>query len=782
MKKLLLVLLLGLAVLLSANFLLAETNPPANETAAAPSPDETTKQVNLIDIKGNKTISTAVILAKIKSRVGQDYLQNVISDDIKRLYNTGYFSDVSIDREDYKDGFKLIFILTEKPIIEKITFSKTRFIRERKLRLTIKSKEGDFFDEKIIKDDLASVGELYKKEGFSLASVDYKSEVDSLTNKAKVRIIVEEGKRTRIARIFVKGNRAFKYRRIIALIKTRSRSIFNGGFYKKEILEEDMERIISFYNNEGYLDVKSAYTVDTAPKGRLYVNIAIEEGKQYFVGKVSASGNTVFTEQEVFTSLKAIKPNNIFSEQRLDGDVNNIRTLYFDKGYIFAEVAKITSLEPATGKVDVGFTINEGVVAYVDKIKIKGNAKTKDLVIRRELRIHPGDRFDGEKLRRSKERLRNLGFFEDINYDTEPAAKGEADKRDLVVEVKESKTGQFSFGGGYSTVDQLVGFAEIEQKNFDWKNWPTFTGAGQDLKLHFEMGSVRQNLYLSFTEPWVFDYPVSFGFDGFMTEHKREDSVGYGYDEKNTGGDLRLGKEFSDFLRGNIIYSLADIKISNVDDSASNELKKEIGTNTISKLGTGLTYDTRDNINDPTRGYVISGFIEGAGGPLAGDKNFGRFTLRGSYDIPLELLGSVLEFRGQSGWVSPYGDSEEVPIYERFFAGGAYTIRGYNERKVGPVDPASNDPIGGDAMVVGNIELIVPIMEFIRGAVFFDTGNVWAKVGDWGKGGFKSGFGFGARIKTPIGPIKLDYGFPLNSEPGEESKSGKFYFSMSHGF
>lgn len=764
-----------LAVLSAANFLYAQ-NP-----AGSPSLKENPKLVKAIEIKGNRTIGTAVILSKIKTRIGQEYLQNVISEDIKRLYNTGYFSDVNIDREDYQGGFKVIFVLTEKPIIEKINFSKTRFIRDRKLRMTVTSKEGAFLDEKVIKDDLRAIEELYRKEGFSLASVDYTAEIDAASGKAKLNFAIEEGRRTRITKILISGNQSFKYGRIIKLIKTRARSLFNAGFYKKEILDEDMERIVAFYNNEGFLDALAGYEVDDSKKNRLYVRINITEGKRYYVGKVVLSGSTVFSDNEIMAQIKETKPAKVFARQRLEADVDSIRSLYFDKGYIFADIKPDTLLDPESGKVDVALAIDEGVLAYVNKIRVRGNAKTKDIVIRRELRIKPGDRFDGNKLRRSQERLRNLGFFEEISYDVEMPERPSEDKRDLVVEVKESKTGEFSFGGGYSTVDQLVGFIQLEQKNFDWKNFPTFTGAGQDIKLHLEAGTLKQNAYLSFTEPWLFDYPVSFGFDAFRTEHKRDENVGYGYDDKRVGGDLRLGKEFSDYLKGNAIYSLEDVTISNIDDAASSELKKEVGTNTISKLGLGLTYDTRDNIFDPTRGYMLNGLLEGAGGPLSGDKNFSRYTFKGSLDIPLSFK-SVLEFRGQAGFAEAFGGSDEVPIYERYFAGGAYTIRGYNERKVGPADPASNDPIGGNSMLVANIELTIPLMDFIRVAGFFDTGNVWEKAGDFGSGGFKSGLGFGLRVKTPIGPIRLDYGFPLNDEPGEDEKKGKFYFSMSNNF
>ena len=416
----------------------------------------------------------------------------------------------------------------------------------------------------------------------------------------------------------------------------------------------------------------------------------------------------------------------------------------------------------------------------MNKIKIRGNVKTKDVVIRRELRIHPGERFDGEKLRRSKERLQNLGFFEEVSYDTEDTPS--PDKKDLVVEVKESKTGAFSFGGGYSTVDQFVGFVEIEQKNFDWKNWPYFTGAGQDLRFRASIGTITSGFDLSFTDPWVFDYPVSFGFDAYKRSHKRDEDVGYGYDEDVTGGDLRLGKEISEYLRGDLTYRIDRIDISNITDNATNDLKKDVGKNTISSLTPALTFDSRDNVFDTRKGDLLTGSVDWAGGPFGGDKDYWKFFGRASHYFPLPR-DSTLELRVRVGLSKPYGDSDSIPIYERFFAGGAYTIRGYEERAVGPVDPASKDPLGGESMLVGNIEYTYPLFSFLKAAAFYDIGNVWAKMNDIGSGGLKSGFGLGVRIRTPIGPILLDYGIPLNKAPGEDKKSsGRFHFSASHGF
>ncbi len=737
------------------------------------------KIVKAIEIRGNKTISDAAILSKIKTRVGQDYLQNVISDDLKRLYNTGYFSDVSVDRQDYKGGFKVIIFLTEKPIIDEITFTKTRYYSPRTLAFKIDTKEGKFLDRKVLKDDMDTIRELYAKKGLSNVEVSVDTEMDKTTNKARLHFVINEGQRQKITRINVTGNEAFRDKRIIKAVKTRTAWLFSSGYLKEEVLEEDMVRIESFYEKHGYINAEASYSVETNERGHLTVNISIQEGKQYFVGDITFEGNEVVSGGELRDAMEKIKEGQVFSRDKLDVDLAAIRSLYFDKGYIFAKVQESTSLNPQTGRVDVRVSLNEGGLAYVNMIKIQGNTRTRDIVIRRELRIKPGEEFDGEKLRRSKERLRNLGYFEDISYDIEDTSQ--PDRKDLVVQVQETKTGTFSFGGGYSSIDQVVGFVEIEQKNFDFTNWPTFTGGGQNLLVHAEAGSLRNNVRLSFTEPWIFDYPVSGGFDLYRTMRLRERDVGYGYDEERLGANFRFGKQLSEYVSGGISYRIEEITIDNLEDNASADLRNEVGTNNVSVMTFRLSRDTRDNVFSPTRGWFLSGTTDVAGGFLGGDKDFIRFQGKTTCDIPL-FFGSVLEFRLRTGVADAYGDSEEVPIFERFFAGGAYSIRGYNERKVGPIDPVSEDPIGGEAMLVGNVEYIVPVVEFIKVAAFFDSGNVWRRIEDLGSGNFKSGMGLGLRVRTPIGPINLDYGYPLNDEPGEEEKQGKFYFSISRGF
>ena len=762
-----------------------QSQSPPEETQAAPAQAQA-KTVTAIELKGNKSISSNTIVSKMKVRVGSAYQENIISDDLKRLYLLGFFSDIKIDTEDYKDGVKIIITVAERPIIEKINFSGIRRItmKDEKLKESLKSKEAQYLDYPNLAEDVRTLKKMYEKMGYSETKIDYQVDINKETNKAGVQFNVVESKRVRIKDILTEGNKAISRAKILRLIKTKRAWLLNAGVLKEDVLKEDAERLKAFYRKAGFTDVTVDYEISPSVKKPflLYIAIKIREGRKYLVGNVTIQGNKDVTEKEILMRLQECVPGKVFSDEALKEDITNIQGLYFDRGYISCQVQETTAVNSATGRVDILYSIRENEIAYVGKIKVRGNVKTRDVVIRRELRIYPGDRFDGDKLRRSKERLQNLGFFDEVSYDTEETQV--PDKKDLVVGVKETKTGAFSFGGGYSTVDQLVGFAEIEQKNFDWKNFPYFTGGGQDLKLRASFGTVSSGFDLSFTEPWIFDYPVSFGFDLYKRSHKRDADVGYGYDEDVTGGDIRLGKEISEYVRADLMYRHDQIDITNISSDAGvtdPNLQAEYGKNTISSITPSLTYDSRDNVFDTRKGDLLTGSLEWAGGPLGGSKDYWKFFGRASHYFPMPR-GSALELRATGGIAKPYSDSEQIPIYERFFAGGAYTIRGYEERKVGPI-ATSKDPLGGESMLIGNIEYTYPLLGFLKVAAFFDSGNVWEKMNDIGSGGFKSGFGLGLRIKTPIGPIMLDYGIPLNKEPGEDTKSsGRFHFSASHGF
>lgn len=740
------------------------------------------KIIKEIKVKNNKAVSAEMILSKIKTKVGDTFSQVVLNEDLKRLYATDYFADVSIDGEPYEDGISITIFVEEKTIIGEISFNGNKAFTAQKLRESMKSKTDDMLNMPLLAQDIAEIRSMYIKKGYPTVDVKYELDVDKALGKTRIIITIEEKTRIKVTKVSVTGNEHLKTPKIIKVLGTKPAWLFNPGIFKEDVLEEDVEKIAALYDDMGYLDVQVEPKLEYSQDGsQMYVTFNVVEGKQYLTGKVDITGNTVLREKEIRSKIK-IKPGKPFSRRELRDDMLAVRDLYYQYGYMDALVDVDQNVNPSTGNMDMVYIIDPKEVVYVGKVFIRGNVKTKEVIVRRELRVYPGDKFNGAKIKRSKERLYNLGLFEDISFDTEPTNVPQV--HNMIVNVKETKTGEFSFGGGYSSVDQFLGFVEVGQRNFDILNFPTFTGGGQNLIVRAEIGMVRQNYNVSWTEPWIFGWPYLFGVDMYRTSHSRELDVGWAYDETRTGFGLRLGKELTEHLRADGMYRLENVEIGSVPDYASGDFRNEEGSNYISAISGQLTQDTRDNIYNPRMGYILNGGVEDAGGIFGGDKNYVKGTATAAfYHTFFDKF--VMELKARAGWATAYGSSDEVPIYERFYAGGANTIRGYKERKVGPRDTGSDEPIGGDALFIGNAEVTFPVYEkILKGAIFFDFGNVWADTKDFLiGGGYKSGAGIGIRVNTPVGPFRLDWGYPLvKNNPNDDSKSGEFYFSVSRGF
>ena len=745
---------------------LAENEPPSPQTIQA------------IEVRGNRIVSVDSILAKMKTKGGSPYSQKVLDEDLKRLYATGFFTDVQIDLEETAAGPKVIILVTEKPVIASFQFTGNRSFSEKKLLAIVKTKSKEFLDHSRIRKDATAIAYEYHQKGYSKAEVTYDVEMRE-GNEAVVLFRIEEGKKVKIKAVRIEGNTAFTDKRLKKLVKTKEDTLFTSGHLKEEVLQEDLTRLEAFYQREGYLDVVVDHTIEEDKTGkRIEVIFVIDEGKRYLVGLVDFRGTVIFPEGELHKTL-LMKEGSPFSREGLRQNIANIQKYYFDKGYINAEINADTLFDEETGRVEVRYTVVENELTYVRQVHIRGNVKTRDVVIRRELRVLPGEPFDGQKLKRSRERLFNLGFFEEVAFDTTPTDI--SNQNDLIVDVVEKKTGEFSFGAGFSSIDRVIGFVEIAQRNFDWQNPPTFVGDGQDLRVRGQLGANRQDYVVSWTEPWMFNYPVSFGFDVYRATRERSGVSGYSFDQKKTGGDLRLGKVLGEFHRGDMMYKIEEVEISDVEPTASSALKAEEGTNTVSSLELKLTRDTRDNVFSPSKGHLAVGSVETAGGPLGADRDFLKYFVSSILYIAPFRPQHVLSLGIRAGAVHPYDNTAQVPIFERFFAGGTSTIRGYEERDVGPKDPSSRDPIGGEGLLVGNVEYTFPIVEILKGAVFYDVGSVWSNLGDFGQGDYRSGIGVGVRVKTPIGPVSLDFGFPLNPDATQED-SGRFHFNVSRSF
>jgi outer membrane protein insertion porin family len=739
-------------------------------------------RVTAVGVEGLQTIAEETALARIQTRAGTTYSDQVTSEDIRRLYALGYFTDVRVDTEPGADGVRVIFRVKEKPTIQDVQLEGELRLPKSKVQQLLGVKKSDLYDPRKLKEGVDQLRAEYRRKGYYRAEIATSTQ-DHQDNTTTLFVVVDSGPRMRVKDILVEGNLAFADKKIRKLLKTKPRNLWRPGTFDEQVLEEDLERIRSFYRKHGYQDVAVEHEVSSDPSGQwLYVHFRVTEGQQHRVGDITVTGNQLFPEREIKQQL-GLKPGAVFNQDALQADLRAVKQYYGDRGYINAQVTPKTELDQATKRVAVSYEITENELVYVNRVEVQGNLRTKDVVVRRELRIHPGEPFDGKKIRRSLERLYNLGYFEEVTVDTQPTPTPNRD--DLIVEVKEAKTGSFSFGGGFSSVDRVVGLIELEQRNFDLLGWPRFVGGGQDLRLRAEIGSVRRFIELSFTEPWIFGYPYSFGIDAFNRTRLRSSNLGLAFEEERRGAGVRLGHEFTDTVRGDLGYQLFRTIVSDVADEASQDLKNEIGRTNLSVAGTTLTWDTRDNRFDPAKGVMTFASADLAGGVLQGDKEFYRLQSGLSAFVP-HLDRFVWEGRVRVGVVNEYSDTPDVPIFERFFAGGSNTIRGFRERRVGPRDPLSNDPIGGESLFIGSVEEVVTLYKndrgkpILKGSVFYDVGNVWRHVDQFADE-FESGTGVGVRVNTPIGPVRVDLGFPITQIENEERRP-RIHFNISRSF
>ncbi|MDP8259367.1 MAG: outer membrane protein assembly factor BamA [Candidatus Aadella gelida] len=738
------------------------------------------KKISAIKITGNSAVSTATVLSRLKLKPGDPFEESALNKELKRLYSTGYFSDVFVETKDNPEGVVIMFTVLEKPIIKDVEFRGNAKLKDGHLEKKISIKKGDLLDFSTLNQDMAEIRNYYVEQGYKFIKVDYEIEAENDLGTAVVVFVIDEGKALRIKTIDIEGNKNMSDDELKKYIATKTAWWFiNKGAFDDDEFQADLDRIKTLYMSKGFLDAQvSSREVFSEDGKNIHLTIIVDEGKKYLVGTTTISGKLSFPEQEISAILK-MRQGDPFDYEKIRENVDSVKAFYYDRGYMNAEVNLAHKYDPSSDMMNLTYNINSHDEISVGKINIIGNTKTKDVVIRRELRVYPGEKYEGDQLKKSKERIYDLGYFEDVYFETIPTSTDNV--KDLDVTVKETKTGEFSFGGGYSSVDSFIGFVQVRQRNFDIMNFPTFTGAGQDLILRGEMGSTRTNYLLSWTDPWIMGYPYLFGFDLYRDEHNKSGTSGYDYDEIRTGGALRLGKDITDNLNAGLKYNLEEVKISGLPDDAAQDLLDESGSNVSSRLTSSIQYDTRDSKYSPTKGWLCGASLENAGGFIGGDKDFVKGYIYTTYYHSI-IENIILELKGRTGTSTAYGDTDKVPIYERFFAGGATTIRGYSQRAVGPRDTAGHY-LGGDGMVIGNAEVSFPVYKkLIKGAVFYDVGNVTAKYSDiFTDSNYKQAAGLGVRVKTPIGPVKLDYGFPL-TDNHDDKKEGQLWFSVSHGF
>lgn len=662
--------------------------------------------------------------------------------------------------------------MVEKPVIKEIEISGHTIYKEDKLRKTLGIVEGEVIDENKLNLGVEEIKKLYQKKGFRFIEVKTDVQKDAKSGQATIKIKIEEGKKYKISKVVFEGNKSFKSKELLKLMKNKPRKWFMFGTFKEDEFDQDLERIYFQYQKEGFLDVKVAPEFSYDDKTHdMIVKVLIEEGQKYLTGAVKFKGNQLFPESELWQELEML-PGLTYSQYYIAQDVEKLRAFYNERGYMDARVIPDIQLNKETGKVEVLYEIVEGDLYFVDKVIVRGNSKTRDQVIRRELRIRPGDRFDGEKIKKSKERLDNLNYFEDVTYDTVPS-ESEPNRKDLVFRVKEKRTGELSFGGGVSSVDRFLGFAEISQKNFDLFNFPRFTGGGQSVSLRARVGTISRNFSFSFVEPYLMGRPYALGVDIY---DNFRDNTNVDFDETRLGAGVTISRLIRDVFRVGGGFVTEQVKLKNLSSDAPQTVRDYEGSTFLMRPKLFTTYDSRDNYFAPTKGSQAGLNAELVGGGAS------YYLFNANYTKFLQLWKKhLLEAGIRLGVGDGLSGTSEVPVFDRFYAGGLGSVRGFNYRRVGPIE--NGNAVGGQTMAVANLDYTfpVPFLDIMRGVVFVDVGNVNRDSYKLNFGEFSTSVGPGIKVKTPLGPIALYYGYPVFNKD-TKNENGRFEFSLSRGF
>jgi outer membrane protein insertion porin family len=770
--------------------------------AQAAGPAENGPIVREIDIEyvGPKTVSKAVILSNMRTTVGQPYSANSVEEDVRNLYATGFFTNLVIKDEPLGDGVKVNVVVEPKPLVKEIVITGAGAIKESRVKKEIKSKIGDTLSEQQVSADADKIKDLYLNKGYSQAQVSYKIDTNEDFGRSVVSFIINEGDRAYVNEVDFVGNQSLTTKELRKIMKTRKKNLFSfinkSGLFKEDDFRQDLENLRDYYYSKGYIDMSVKDVKFTYPaKGQMVVNITVFEGIQYTVGKIDFTGNTIFTKDElrlyrgfavirmkegmVYAPRPYTAPNKEPNVElpTLDNDIKRLRDLYGTRGYIEMEVTPVRTPNVNSGKIDILYQIVENSQSYVEQIVIQGNNRTKDKVIRRELAVHPGEIYDSVRAEQSKKRLENLGYFEKV--DISPQDTNVPNRKNMVVTVEEKRTGSVTFGAGFSSVDSLLGFVEISQGNFDLFNFPYFTGGGEKFRIRLQYGLERQDAEIEFKEPWFLEQQISLGYNIFY--HNSTYLSTY-YDQRNYGTSVSLARAFGPFWSGSVSYTLQEYDLYNFAQNSSPQLLMEQGSRSDSSITLGMTYDNRDNVLLTRRGMRADFTAELAGGPLWGQTNIYKLqaSVKRYYSLPYDLIFLTAFSTGVADY---YGDSQEVPLFDRFFLGGANTVRGFSNFDIGPID-INNQPLGGDTMAYSNLELTFPIIDRVRGAVWNDVGFLDARpfhyTDAWEE--LNMAAGVGLRLNLPIGPLRLDYGIPYKDQGWNHSKTGKFSFDVGYQF
>ncbi|MBW2133547.1 MAG: outer membrane protein assembly factor BamA [Deltaproteobacteria bacterium] len=722
------------------------------------------EKVVSVTVSGNKRIEKDAVLRIVQVKPGDPYRLKALSEDLNRIYRMGYFEDVRVDAEDVAGGKALIFRIREKPTIRKIRFKGNRVYDEKELLENIDIRSGSILNIFKVKSNLKRIEDLYKKKNYHNAEVSY--EIEALkNNQVDLEFVISEGKKLRIQTITFEGNTVFDAKTLKKVMSTSEKGLFSfitsSGDLDRDKLAQDKEALAAYYQNHGYLNARVSDPEVKYEEDGIEVIFKISEGPRYTVGTVTLSGDV--EDKAALKEKLAITKKTYFSRKTVRKDVLALTDLYSDQGYANVEIFPKVNENPETRVVAIDYRIRKGPLVSFEKILISGNRKTRDYVIRRELKVYEQERFSSTRLKRSVRNLYRLDYFEDVKVQTQKGTT--EDQMVLKIDVTEKSTGSFSIGAGYSSEDDFFAMASVTQRNL--------FGRGQIVSLQANVGGRSDRYNLSFTEPWLFNIPLSGRVDLYRWI-KDYDT----YDKDATGGGLRLGYPlWTDYLRFTVGYAYEISNIEDIQEDAPPSIKDFEGTNTQSTVSADLRWDSRNRIFNPTEGSEHRFTVEYAG--FGGNIAFTKYIGKTGWYFPI-FKGTVGFLHAKAGYVeeNPGG---RLPDWERFYLGGISSLRGFKYRSVSPKNE-DGIKIGGNKFIQFNAEYLVPLFPDmgIFGVAFFDTGNAYNNDEDIELSNMRESAGLGFRWFSPVGPIRLEYGLILDRQ--EDESAGRWEFSMSTGF
>jgi outer membrane protein insertion porin family len=719
------------------------------------------ERVTRIVVKGNRRIEKDAILGVMQTREGEILAPAHLREDLKAIYKMGYFTDVRLDVNDTPEGRILTVLVKEKPAIREIMVEGNSKLKKDKILEVMSLKPFSVASEGAIKEDINKVQQAYREKGYYEAQISYEL-VPAGEHEVNLMLRVNEGGKMAVKQIEFEGNKAFSSKELRKVMETKERGFFapvawitGAGKLNREVLERDLEKVAAFYYNHGYIKAKLGEPkVDIKGKW-IYITIPVEEGPEYHVAKIDITGDLLEDKGNLLKLLQTPKEK-IYSREILQQDLTTLADFYADHGYANADIVPLVKEDNLKMLVDVTFDIHQGQKVYFERIDIGGNVKTRDKVIRRELRVYEQDLFSASNLKESIKNLRRLEYFEDVNFATTPGAS--PDRMNLKVTVKERPTGTFGLGAGYSTQDRLVGMVEVSQNNL--------FGRGQQIKISAIIGSISHRIRASFVEPYLFDRPLSLGIDAFNWEREYSE-----YNRISKGGMLRLSHPLQwKYTRLFWMYRFENVQLSNLAPGAPPQLVQASQIHNTSAMSFVIRRDSRDSLFAATKGSDNSISVEMAG--FGGDTAFIRYIAETGWYFPLkwDVVG-VFHARGGGMNKLSWG---QMPAYELFYLGGIDTIRGFKYAEISPRDPVTNDRIGGTQFLQINNEIRFPLYKKLglTGTVFFDAGNVYGPnyVGPF----LRTSAGVGFRWFSPMGPLRVEWGYNLSKKTYERSSAWEF--------